>query len=109
MDRVKNTLRAEVLCVCRRVIHEGSTIISGYFLSWHVKHYQMELVWESFCMECLFILCVIMTRVLSSFSSAAMWQTAFISCLSDLTCILPANLSLLAVFQHSRGGGSSIQ
>lgn len=56
-------------------------------------------------MECLFILCVIMAHVLSSFSSAAMWQTAFISCLSDLTCILPANLSLLALFQHSREEG----
>lgn len=45
---------------------------------------------------------------LSSFSSGVMWQTAFISCLSDLTCILPANLSLLehlAMFQHSSGGG----
>jgi len=45
-----------------------------------------------------------MTRMLSPFISAAMWQTAFISHLGDLTCILPANLLLLALLQCSREG-----
>lgn len=42
--------------------------------------------------------------MLNPFRSAAMCQTAFISCLRDLTCILLANLSLLGLFQHSREG-----